>query len=118
MAEYDIAEAAEIPEGARRIVEVNGREIGIFNVHGEYYALPNVCFHQRGPLSEGRITGTLVAGADSGWLPRWVNEGEILRCPWHSMEFNITTGECLAFPKRKVQTYPLKVEAGRLILVL
>jgi nitrite reductase/ring-hydroxylating ferredoxin subunit len=118
VAEYYIGEAVEIPEGARRIVQINGREIGVFNIRGQYYALPNVCFHQRGPLCAGRVTGTLVADAETGWIPRWVNEGEILRCPWHSMEFNITTGQCLAFPKRRIQAYQLKVEAGRIFLVL
>ena len=112
-----VGEAAELPDGARRIVTINGVEIGVFNVRGQYYGLPNICFHQRGPLCEGKITGTLVASAATNWLPQWVQEGEILRCPWHSMEYNILTGHCLAFPGRRIKTYRVKVEGGKVMLV-
>src|SRR5688572_28069822 len=108
--EHFLAEAAEIPEAACRIVEINGREYGVFNVRGEFYALPNACFHQGGPLCQGKVTGTLVAIQASGWKPDWVKEGEIIRCPWHSMEVDIRTGDCLAYPRRRLRTYPVKVE--------
>ena len=43
----------EIPPGGRKIVEVAGRSIGVFNVGGEFFALRNRCPHQGGPLCEG-----------------------------------------------------------------
>jgi nitrite reductase/ring-hydroxylating ferredoxin subunit len=87
--EHYVADASEIPEGARRIVTIGGREIGVFNIKGHYYALPNVCFHQGGPLCEGPVTGTLIANVNTQWKPQWVQEGEILHCPWHSMEYDM-----------------------------
>jgi nitrite reductase/ring-hydroxylating ferredoxin subunit len=117
-AEHFVADAGDIPEGTCRIVEVQGRNLGVFNVQGQFYALPNVCFHQGGPLCEGKITGTLVSSLETGWTPEWVLEGQIVRCPWHSMEFDITSGQCLAFPGRRLRTYPVKVEAGRIVVVV
>ena len=116
--EHTVADAADVPERGCRIVEVNGRSLGVFNVGGRYYALPNVCFHQGGPLCEGKITGTLIASAESNFKPQWVKEGEILRCPWHSMEVEIPSGKCLAYPGRRIRTYPVRVEAGKVIVEL
>ena len=45
MPAHVIAAADEIPPGGRKIVSVNGREIGVFNLGGEYYALRNICPH-------------------------------------------------------------------------
>ena len=115
--EHYVADTADIPEATCRIVEVNGRKLGVFNVSGRFYALPNVCFHQGGPLCEGKITGTLIATADTDWKPDWVREGQIVRCPWHSMEVDVTSGECLVYPKRRIRSYPVKVEAGRIMVV-
>ena len=62
---YTVAKVADVPEGEHIVVEVRGREIGLFNVRGRYYALPNVCFHQNGPLCRGATSGTVVANAQS-----------------------------------------------------
>ncbi len=116
--EHVVAHVGDIPEGDRRIVKVGEREIGVFNVRGQYYALPNICIHQAGPLCKGRISGTLIADADTQWKFQWAFEGEIITCPWHALEYNITTGQCLAFPKRRVRTYPVKVENGQIKVVV
>ena len=109
-----VATIDELPEGSHRVVQVEGKEIGIFNVHGSVYAIPNACFHQNGPLCLGAISGTVIASEETSWKPAWVQEGEIIVCPWHSLEFNVTTGRCLAYPKRKLPTYPLRVQDGQI----
>lgn len=116
MADYVVAGVEELPHGERRIVRAGNLEIGVFNLDGRYYALPNVCAHQFGPLCEGRITGTLRASEATGWRPAWVQEGEILVCPWHALEFDLTTGRCLAYPKVKLRQFPVRVEDGRVVV--
>ena len=66
------------PPGERRIVQVGGRSIGIFNVAGSFYALHNGCPHKGGALCAGRITGTVLP--TSGRDFAYGREGEILRC--------------------------------------
>lgn len=117
-AEYAVASVSDVPEGQHIVVAVQGREIGIFNVHGQYYALPNACFHQNGPLCRGAVSGTVIASAETGWKKAWAFEGEIVVCPWHALEFNITTGQCLAYPKRRVPTYAVRVEGGQIKVIL
>jgi 3-phenylpropionate/trans-cinnamate dioxygenase ferredoxin subunit len=75
---------------------VRGREVGIFNVDGTYYALANRCPHAGGPLCRG-IIGPLVRSDGPGTY-RLTREREFLRCPWHGWEFDIRTGQSWCDP--------------------
>jgi 3-phenylpropionate/trans-cinnamate dioxygenase ferredoxin subunit len=104
-----VGRVSEVPPGQRKIVEVEGRSIGVFNVHGTFYALRNTCPHQGGPLCLGSIKGMTLPSAPGEYL--WAREGEILRCPWHGWEFDLTTGRAICEPERtRVRTYPVTVE--------
>jgi nitrite reductase/ring-hydroxylating ferredoxin subunit len=97
-------------------VVVNGREIGIFHLQDGFYALPNLCPHQIGPLCKGRVSGTLASTAATNWKLQWVNDGEIVTCPWHGLEYHIPTGQCLAYPEIKLRSYEVWVEDGEVKL--
>jgi 3-phenylpropionate/trans-cinnamate dioxygenase ferredoxin subunit len=111
MARYIVAAAAEIPPGGRKIVEVAGRSIGIFNLGGEFFALRNRCPHQGGPLCEGKTFGLLYARAPGE--VEYSRPGEILTCAWHGWEFDIRTGRSWCAPERlRVRRYEVSVEPG------
>jgi 3-phenylpropionate/trans-cinnamate dioxygenase ferredoxin subunit len=118
MAEHVVGPVADFPAGTHRVVKVRNLEIGVFNVAGRFYALPNVCTHQFGPLCAGTVSGTTACDAATGWRIAWVRAGEILTCPWHGLEFDLTTGRCLANPKVRVRQYPVAVENGVVKLTL
>jgi nitrite reductase (NADH) small subunit len=118
MAEHVVGTVADFPIGSSTIVKIRNVEIGVFNVNGTLYALPNVCPHQYGPLCTGGVNGTMVSNADTGWNLEWGREGEILTCPWHGMEFDITTGTALANPKFKVRQYPISVVGDEVLVTL
>lgn len=113
--------ADDLQVGSRIIiVPFRGRAgIGVFNVNGTYHALRNICPHKSGPLCTGRVSGRVVASApptsDQSGLDV-VREGEIIRCPWHLWEFDLLTGQCLVDPKMRVKTYPVRVEAGEVVV--
>ncbi len=112
--EHVVGDISEFPEGSHRVVKVGRREIGVFNIRGKFYGLPNVCPHQTGPLCEGKATtGTLVARKEDDWKFRWDYEGEIVACPWHGLEYHVPTGRCLAFPNIKVRRYEVVAEEGK-----
>jgi nitrite reductase (NADH) small subunit len=112
--EHMVGDLSEFPENSHKVVKVGRREIGIFNIDGEFYGLPNICPHQTGPLCEGKTTtGTLVARKDNDWRFEWDYEGEIVACPWHGLEYHVPTGRCLAFSNIKVRTYKVVVEDGK-----
>ena len=57
MGKHVVATVGEIAPGGRKLVEVEGRPIVIFNLSGEYFALLNRCPHQGGSLYHGKLTG-------------------------------------------------------------
>jgi nitrite reductase/ring-hydroxylating ferredoxin subunit len=107
---HEVCPADEFPPGERRIVDVDGTSIGIFNVDGEYYGLRNVCPHQMAPLCEGTVTGTFSSSSVGEYS--WTDDGRIVRCPWHGWEFDVTTGESTFEPDHwRIQTYEATVES-------
>src|SRR3712207_2745118 len=112
--EYTVAELESVPPGAHTVVKGEKREIGIFNIDGTLYALPNLCPHQIGPLCQGKVSGTLIASRETEWKPQWAYEGEIITCPWHGLEYYVRTGQCLAFPEIRLRSYEVWAD-GNLI---
>lgn len=80
-----IEEQGEIPEGKMQKFEVGGKEIIIANVGGKFYAVSDRCGHSNASLS------------------KWVLSGNIVTCPLHGAQFDVTTG-------RKVKDFDLKGE--------
>jgi nitrite reductase/ring-hydroxylating ferredoxin subunit len=114
-----VGRLADFPEGTHRVVRVGRREIGVFNIRGRLYGLPNLCPHQTGPLCEGRrVTGTLAADAAGDWRPRWTMEGEVVVCPWHGLEYHVPTGRCLAYPEIQLRRYEVGVEGDDVVVSL
>ncbi len=111
MAKHVVAVTDEIPPGGRKLVEVKGRAIVIFNVGGEYFALNNRCPHKGGSLCQGRLTG-LVESVEPGSY-RYSRRGEIIRCPWHGWEFDIRTGRSRCDPQTlRARNYAVSVQPG------
>jgi 3-phenylpropionate/trans-cinnamate dioxygenase ferredoxin component len=95
MAEFvKVASLSELPKGACKTVQANGKAIALFNVGGIIYALDNTCLHRGGPLGEGML------------------EGEVVTCPWHMWEYSVRTGENVADSSIKVATYPVQFEGN------
>ena len=114
MARTVVATVEEIPPGGRKIVEVAGRSIGVFNVDGEYFALRNRCPHQGGPLCSGKVAGLVQSTVPGDYS--YSRPGEMLRCPWHGWEYDIRTGQSWWDPGRtRVRSYDVTIEAGRQI---
>lgn len=112
MAMHYVAEAASIPEGTCRIVEVEGRSIGVYNVKGEYYAIHNYCPHQGAELCKGPICGTTLPSRVYEF--EYGREQEIVRCPWHGWEFDIRTGKSLFSDRVRTRSYKVSHEDGKL----
>jgi nitrite reductase/ring-hydroxylating ferredoxin subunit len=116
--EHAICRLEDLPEGHHRVARVGGRELGVFNVGGSIHVLPNLCPHQRGPLCEGSVSGTIDCGPHTDFRLAWIWEGEVVTCPWHSLEFHIPTGQCVAFEHIRLRTYEVRVVDGELRVVI
>ena len=87
-----MATLQELPPGAAKEVEFEGRVYAIFNLDGEISAIDGICPHQGGPLADGALEGTTVT------------------CPWHGWQFDIRTGKTPLGPKIKQAVYEVKIE--------
>ena len=115
--DHVVGPLADFPEGSHKVVDVAGRQVGIFNIGGELHGLPNICPHQTGPVCEGKIvTGSLRASAETGWRTEWVHDGEVIVCPWHGLEYHVPTGRCLAFPHIRLRRYEVLVADDQVVV--
>lgn len=107
---YNVGPASDIPDGERRLVQIGGRSIGVFNVGGRFFALRNRCAHQGGPLCQGRVFDCLDSGRPGEY--RYEDGRYLLECPWHGWEFDMASGQSWFDPQRtRVRRYPVSVEA-------
>ncbi|HKU94728.1 MAG TPA: nitrite reductase small subunit NirD [Vineibacter sp.] len=96
---HDVAAAEDVSEDMPITVKLGDRDVGLYRLNGEFYALEDVCPHAYALLSQGFI------------------EGDEIECPLHGAKFHIPTGRCTKEPAdRDLQRYAVKVEAGRLFV--
>ncbi len=115
MTRHVVAPSAEIAPGSRKLVNVAGRSIGIFNLGGEFFALLNRCPHQGGSLCLGEQVGLVLSEEPGQYC--YSRPREMLRCPWHGWEFDIRTGQSWCDPKRmRTKSYPVTVEPGEALV--
>lgn len=99
MAFQRVARLADLPDDHGLLVELDGREIGLYRVGDQVYAMDNECPHAGYPLHEGLLDGSVIV------------------CPGHGFEYDVesgrmpgtTGGECLA-------RYPVRVEGDEVLI--
>lgn len=116
MTVHYVAEAGDIREGEHRIVTVEGRSIGVYNIGGSYYAIYNRCPHEGAELCKGPVCGTTLPSRVYEY--EYGRSGELVRCPWHGWEFDIRTGKSLFSDKVRTRTYKIQVDDGKIGIVL
>jgi nitrite reductase/ring-hydroxylating ferredoxin subunit len=106
-----VARADEIPPGERKLITIHGRQIGVFNIGGEFFALLNRCPHQGGKLCRGNLVARVESDHPGEY--RRSRAGELLKCPWHGWMFNVRTGQSWCDPEDiRATSYVVTVEPG------
>jgi nitrite reductase (NADH) small subunit len=68
----------DIVAGSTAEIVADGRIFAVYNVDGTFFVLDGICPHAGGPLGKGTLTGQVVT------------------CPWHGWQFDVTDGQhCL-----------------------
>jgi|SRR5918998_1495760 nitrite reductase/ring-hydroxylating ferredoxin subunit len=83
---------------------------------GEYHAVRGICPHQGALLGRGHLWSLTVS--EEPGVYGLAEKAEILRCPWHSFDYDVTTGRCVSDPRLRVRTYPVSVEDGHIVVDL
>ena len=95
----------DVPPGAMKLVKVADNDVLIANVKGTFYAMGNWCTHEEGNLSEGTL------------------KDNVLTCPEHEAQFDVTTGRVVGGPDgdnpdsiQPEKPYKVKVEGNDLLV--
>jgi 3-phenylpropionate/trans-cinnamate dioxygenase ferredoxin subunit len=90
-----VAAVDELTPGSRRVVDVDGVAVAVFNLDGEYCAIEDTCTHDGGELASGEL------------------QGDEIVCPRHGARFNVRTGAVTAPPAYgAVASLPVRVMEG------
>jgi nitrite reductase/ring-hydroxylating ferredoxin subunit len=101
MPRVQVCTVAELQDHTMRRFILNGHEVLLAKIGGQYYAVNERCTHRGGPLSEGKL------------------EGFNITCPLHFGEFNLQTGEATSPPASDpLRIYQVSVDAGQVYVDL
>jgi 3-phenylpropionate/trans-cinnamate dioxygenase ferredoxin subunit len=90
-----IAESA-LAEGEHIVVDVDGVDVALFNLSGQFYAIEDVCSHDGTEIASGEL------------------DGDEIVCPRHGARFCVKTGAVKCAPAYEdIASYPVKVADGR-----
>jgi 3-phenylpropionate/trans-cinnamate dioxygenase ferredoxin component len=101
-----IAQTSELPNGNKKKILYDNREILIVNVEGSFYAVDNKCPHMGGSLYDGDLDGYSIV------------------CPRHGSGFDVRTGKVTQTGKmlyikvkpKDLHTYPVKIEGTNIFI--
>lgn len=83
-------------EGEHVVVDVDGIDILVFKIDGQFYAIEDACSHDGAPIADGLI------------------DGDQIICPRHGARFCIKTGAVTAPPAYEdIASFPVRVVDGR-----
>lgn len=82
---------SQIAPGKSLALRLEGKDVALFNVDGEVFALENACPHHGSALAGGCLSGHVV------------------RCPAHGLRFNVATGAHVSIPQLAVATFRVRV---------
>jgi nitrite reductase (NADH) small subunit len=97
----DIAALDDIPRLGARVVRTDTVDIAVFRTSSDdVFALKDECPHRKGPLSQGIVHDNTVT------------------CPLHNWKIDLANGKARAPDEGCTNSYPVKVENGRVFLGL
>jgi 3-phenylpropionate/trans-cinnamate dioxygenase ferredoxin subunit len=115
MPRHVIGPVDSFPPGTAQRVEVEGRQIAVFNEAGHLFALRDVCPHMGAPLSAGTVWGLMVPTGRGCYTV--ADDRKVVRCPWHGWEYELATGQSWYRPQAdRVRAYPVSVERGHALI--
>lgn len=97
---HRIAGIEEVAPGTGKEFVVDGRIIALFNIDGRFHALDGICPHAGGPLAEGYLRKNVVT------------------CPWHGWQFDVTTGQHCLNARLKHARFEVAVEGNDVFVEL
>jgi nitrite reductase (NADH) small subunit len=120
MREINLGSLSTFADPGRKVIEIDGLEIGVFHVKGQFSAYVNICPHLGGPVCQGkvlpRVEEDIAADRKSRGFVFSKTETNIV-CPWHGYEFDVRTGRHQGNPHLRLRPLNVRV-SGEEVFVL
>jgi nitrite reductase (NADH) small subunit len=121
MREIVLGPVSSFTDPGRKVIDIDGIEVGGFHVKGRFTAYENLCPHQGGPVCQGKILPRVEehVGADRPSLGLSFSKTQTnIVCPWHGYEFDITTGRHQGNQKLRLRMIEVRVADGDVVLLM
>ncbi|MBC7803793.1 MAG: Rieske 2Fe-2S domain-containing protein [Candidatus Parcubacteria bacterium] len=121
MAEVAVGRADSFKARDRKVVVVEGIEIGVFRLGDDFFAWENRCVHMGGPVCQGKIINRVEErlAPDKQSLGYRFSPTEVnIVCPWHGYEYDIRTGCHQGNPLVRLKAVELKLKDGTVFVVV
>ena len=95
-----VCKTTQISVGQMKKISVNGKDIVVANIGGDYFAMNDTCTHASASLSEGKI------------------EDSTIICDWHGAQFDCKNGKLIKFPAKinDLEVYNVIVEEDNILI--
>lgn len=89
-----VCKVGDIPDGGSAVITFGKKDIAVFRVGTDYFAIDDCCPHAGASLSGGHV------------------EGGIVTCPWHAWRFRLADGAWADNPRVKTGCYAVRIAGG------
>jgi nitrite reductase/ring-hydroxylating ferredoxin subunit len=121
MREVSLGPASAFTDPGRRVVEIDGVEVGVFRLDGKFTAYENICPHMGGPVCQGKVLPRVVeevaADRRSNGMAFSKSQTNIV-CPWHGYEFDIRTGRHQGHQRLRLRALEVRIADGDVFVLL
>jgi nitrite reductase/ring-hydroxylating ferredoxin subunit len=120
MRDINIGAAADFDDPGRRIIDVDGIEVGVFKLGGDFFAYANHCPHMGGPACQGKImpkVEEVIAEDHTSKGMAFSKSRMNIVCPWHGYEFDMRTGVHAGNPKVRLRAIKVSVSSDGDVIV-
>ena len=95
-----VCKTTQISTGQMKKISVDGKDIVVANIGGDYFAINDTCTHAGASLSEGKI------------------EDSTITCDWHGAQFDCKNGKLIKFPAKidDLEVYNVVVEEDNILI--
>jgi 3-phenylpropionate/trans-cinnamate dioxygenase ferredoxin component len=91
-----VIDQAALAEGGNVVIDVDGTDVAVFKIDGEFYAIEDVCTHDGAEIASGEL------------------DGDEIVCPRHGARFCVKTGAVTAPPAYEaISCFPVRIENGQ-----
>lgn len=92
----DVINEAALANGEHIVIDVDGTDVAVFKLDGQFYAIEDICTHDGAELASGKL------------------DGDVIICPRHGARFCIKTGAVKSPPAYEdIACFPVRIENGQ-----